>query len=191
MNPWAQSGRQYWQNELKNMLGIQSGATQPTAFPEYKGMANQYNAQSNQELSRIVQQLGQRGITGGAAAGVMQNSQNNTNQNLLKMIQNMYQSSNQRGGIAADKGIDWQKFLMNYELMSDQQKAQNRQAGFGQWMGVGKTVASMIAGAMPGGMGGAALGAGAGGGGTGGVTSTPGGLSDYYNKMYGGSTFLK
>ena len=88
--------------------------------------------------------------------------------------------ANQRGGMAADKGIDWQKFLMYYDLASDQQKAQNRQTDFNQWSGAIKTAMAMAAAPFT-------MGAsmGAAGQSAGGVAGT-GGLADWYKKMYGG-----
>jgi len=142
---WGKAGREYWQNELQNMMGIKSGDTAPWELPEFKAMAGSYNSQANNNLNNIIRQLSQRGIQGGAASGVINNTVENDRSNLLKMIQSIYAMANQRGGMAADKGIDWQKFLMNYDLASDQQKAQNRQTDFNQWMQGGKTAMAMAA----------------------------------------------
>lgn len=170
-------GKEYWQNELQKMLGIQSGATKPTDLPEYKGMANQYNAQSDKELSRIIQQMSQRGITGGAASGVIQNAQDNTNQNLLKMIQGLYQTANQRGSQAANAAIDWRKMMLNYDLANDAQKSQ-------QQMSKMKMITDLVRGGM-----GMAVGGMTGMGGAGATTAGTGaafggGNADWYNQMY-------
>lgn len=146
---FGKMGKQYWQNELQNMLGIQSGSMLPTDLPEYKGMANMYNSQSNQAMNRAVQTMGQRGITGGAAGQYLSNANETNMANLLKMIQGIYQNANQRGTQAANTGIDWLKFMLNYDLNSDQQKAQNRQTDFGQWASAIKTAMAMAAAPFP------------------------------------------
>ena len=181
---WGKAGREYWQNELQNMIGVKSGDTAPWELPEFKAMAGSYNSQANNNLNNIIRQLSQRGIQGGAASGVINNTVENDRSNLLKMIQSIYAMANQRGGMAADKGIDWQKFLMNYDLASDQQKAQNRQTDFNQWAGAIKTAMAMAAAPFTGGASMAAAVPSIGGE-AGGVAGT-GGLADWYKKMYGG-----
>lgn len=153
INPsFGKMGKQYWTNELQNMLGIQSGNMLPTDLGEYKGMANMYNTQSNQAMNRAVQTMGQRGITGGAAGQYLSNANESNMSNLLKMIQGVYQNANQRGAQAANTGLDWSKFMQNLLLekeklamMGDAQKAQNRQNDFGQWAQVIKTAMAMAA----------------------------------------------
>lgn len=180
---WGKAGREYWQNELQNMIGVKSGNTAPWELPEFKAMAGSYNSQANNNLNNIIRQLSQRGIQGGAASGVINNTVENDRSNLLKMIQSIYAMANQRGGIAADKGIDWQKFVMNYDLASDAQKAQNRQTDFNQWSGAIKTAMAMAAAPFTGG---ASMAAAAPTGGQAGGITGSGGLADWYNKMYGG-----
>jgi hypothetical protein len=149
---FGKMGKQYWQNELQNMLGIQSGSMIPTDLPEYKGMANMYNSQSNQAMNRAVQTMGQRGITGGAAGQYLSNANETNMANMLKMIQGIYQNANQRGTQAANTGLDLMKFWENMKLEQqkldmahDAQKSQNRQNDFGQWAQVIKTAMAMAA----------------------------------------------
>lgn len=152
-NPsFGKMGKQYWTNELQNMLGIQSGNMLPTDLGEYKGMANMFNTQANQNMNRAVQTMGQRGITGGAAGQFLSNTNESNMANLLKMIQGIYQNANQRGTQAANTGLDWTKFWENYKLEQqkldmahDAQKAQNRQNDFGQWATAIKTAMAMAA----------------------------------------------
>ena len=181
---WGKAGREYWQNELQNMIGVKSGNTAPWELPEFKAMAGSYNSQANNNLNNIIRQLSQRGIQGGAASGVINNAVDTNQSNLLKMIQAIYQQANQRGGMAADKGIDWQKFLMYYDLASDAQKAQNRQTDFNQWMQGGKTAMAMAA--APFTMGASMAAAVPSIGGEAGGVAGTGGLADWYKKMYGG-----
>lgn len=180
---WGKAGREYWQNELQNMIGVKSGNTAPWELPEFKAMAGSYNSQANNNLNNIIRQLSQRGIQGGAASGVINNTVENDRSNLLKMIQSIYAMANQRGGMAADKGIDWQKFLMYYDLASDAQKAQNRQTDFGQWATAIKTAMAMAAAPF---IGGASKAATAPTGGQAGGITGSGGLADWYTKTYGG-----
>jgi hypothetical protein len=146
-------------------------------------MAGSYNSQANNNLNNIIRQLSQRGIQGGAASGVINNAVDTNQSNLLKMIQAIYQQANQRGGMAADKGIDWQKFQ---QQMWSQQHQANKIADAtksGQMFNMLKSLTGMGAGALAG-MGGSG-GGGASGGAAGGLAGS-GGLSDWYMKMYGG-----
>lgn len=208
-NPRSQfgtMGKRYWKNELQNMLNIQSGAIQPTDLPEYKSMANQFNAQSNKVLQNMLRQLSQRGIVGGAAAGAIANADESTKQGLLQMIQNMFQSANQRGTQAASQGIDWDKFLtqrnLDYNKMGQQwyemltrlaearknRHAQESIANTQMWQNIIPRLMGIAAAPFTGGMSLAAtlpaIGSMAGGN-SGGITGT-GGLADWYTKTYGG-----
>jgi hypothetical protein len=185
MTNLGQSGKQYWQQELQNMLGIQSGAMQPTDLPEFKGMANQFNAQSDQGMNRLIQQMGQRGITGGAAAGVINQGQENNMQGLLKMIQGIFANSNQRGTQAAGAGMDWEKFKQNLNAMMamnyQKQHDQRQQAHQAQNMDFAKMGLNTIAGAFSGGLmqpGNTGTTAGASG------VANGGGNADWYNRTY-------
>ena len=180
---WGKAGREYWQNELQNMIGVKSGDTAPWELPEFKAMAGSYNSQANNNLNNIIRQLSQRGIQGGAASGVINNAVDTNQSNLLKMIQAIYQQANQRGGMAADKGIDWQKFQ---QQMWAQQHQANKIADAtksGQMFNMLKSLTGMGAGALAG-MGGSG-GGGASGGAAGGLAGS-GGLADWYTKKYGG-----
>jgi len=183
---WGKAGREYWQNELQNMMGIKQGNMAPTELPEFKGMQSMWNSNMDNVLQNAIRQLSQSGVQGGKANQMLSSLQQGNQSGLLSLIQNIYNQVNQRGGVASDKGIDWQKFLMNYDLASDAQKAQNRQTDFNQWAGGIKTAMAMGAAAAPMG-GGLSMAAAApmGGGQTGGVAGT-GGLADWYKKMYGG-----
>lgn len=181
---WGKAGREYWQNELQNMMGIKQGNMAPTELPEFKGMQSMWNSNMNNVLQNAIRQLSQSGVQGGKANQTL-NALGQANQSgPLKMIQDIYNQVNQRGGVAADKGIDWTKFILNYDLQSDAQKAQNRQTDFGQWATAIKTAMAMAAAPFTGGASMAAA-APMGGGQTGGVAGT-GGLADWYKKMYGG-----
>ena len=51
---WGKAGREYWQNELQNMIGVKSGNTAPWELPEFKAMAGSYNSQANNNLNNII-----------------------------------------------------------------------------------------------------------------------------------------
>lgn len=172
---FGKMGKQYWQNELQNMLGIQSGSMLPTDLPEYKGMANMYNSQSNQAMNRAVQTMGQRGITGGAAGQYLSNANETNMANLLKMIQGIYQNANQRGAQAANTGLEWQKYLQNYWL---QKHSGNKMADASKMAGYTNLAKSLM------GMGAGALSGMSSGGAAGGASGGIGGVSDFAS-MFG------
>jgi len=97
------TARAYWRDELAKIQGLQSGNTAPWETPEFKSIANRVNTQGNQQISNTLNQLGQRGITGGAAAGYLNNAQSGINSNLLNVIQSIYQKMNQRGDMVAQQ----------------------------------------------------------------------------------------
>ena len=174
MGPWGKSGKEYWQNELQNMMGIKSGETQPWELPEFKAMAGSYNSQADNNLNNIIRQLSQRGIQGGAASGVINNAVDTNSSNLLKIIQAIFQQAGQRGGIAADKGLDWQKSQEQLWAQLHGMRKQEDQANNRFWMELASKGAAAAAGAMAGGAGG---GAGAAGGQAGGMAGA-GGMAD-------------
>jgi len=185
---FGKMGKQYWQNELQNMLGIQSGSMLPTDLPEYKGMANMYNSQSNQAMNRAVQMMGQRGITGGAAGQYLSNANESNMSNLSKMIQSLYQQANQRGTQAANTGLDLMKFWENFKFAKERFYAQQDQADemakaaqTQGYINLAKSLMGMGAGAMAG------MGSGSGGGASGGV----GGVSDFVSMFGNKYNFLR
>lgn len=167
---WFNQAKSYWQNELANMSGIQQGNMTPMELPEFKGMQSTWNANMDNILQNAIRQLSQSGVQGGKANQLLSSLGSADQSGLLKMIQAIYGQANQRGTQAANTAFDWKKFMMNYDLQSDAQKAQNRQTDFGQWMGAIKTAAGMGLGAMTG----------FGGQGAGYQTQ----MQDYYNRTY-------
>lgn len=119
--PFAQ---RYWKDELRNMMAIKSGKMSPTDLPEFKRMTSLANTQSDQSLQRMIQMLGQKGITGGAAGQAISTAQTGANQNILKVIQDIYSQANQRGNNAAGmlgSRTDQQGTLSNVQNNMSQQ----------------------------------------------------------------------
>lgn len=164
------SARSYWRDQLAAIRGLQSGNTSPWETPEFKAVSNRINTQGNQQISNALQQLGQRGITGGAAAGYLNNAQEGLNNNLLNVIQGIYQRMNQRGDAVAGQ--------LNASGVTPMPSPQMPQQGSPDMTGLLGALFSMLNKNQTGSP-------------SGGITSSPGGLADYYSKMYGGSTFLK
>lgn len=185
---WFQQAKSYWQNELANMAGIQQGNITPTQLPEFKGMKSMWNANMDNVLQNAIRQLSQSGVQGGKANQLLNSLQQGDQSGLLQLIQNIYSQVNQRGGLAADRAIDWNKFMKDYNLRAYALRKQNKSSNFGNWaniiraaMGIAAapfTGGTSLAAALP------AIGSMAGGN-SGGITGT-GGLADWYTKTYGG-----
>lgn len=170
MSILGKTGRQYWQDELSNMMGVKSGQMLPQELSEFKGMANMFNAQTNDQMSNIVRMLSQKGITGGAASGAITGADENAKSGLLKMIQNIYGQVNARGGQAANVGMDWDKFMLGLYNNMHQARQQNDLAKKSMWLNFGKALAAAGAGGLAGIGGATAMAAPTAGTGVGGVS---------------------
>lgn len=102
LTSYQNQARRYWQDQLRRAAGIQSGAIPITTDPEFKAQAGQFNSQSFKGLQQVLQMLGKKGITGGAAGQPITQMKTDQNTGLLKLIQDIMRQSETKGAQAAN-----------------------------------------------------------------------------------------
>ena len=145
-------GQQWWKQEMAKMLGIGTGAIQPTDLPEYKGLAQNMQTMGNQQNQNMLRQAIGQGIGGGSLATLLQGGNENIMKQLLAAIQQTYGQAQQRGAQGASTMLDWEKFQRQQQLqhlaMQLQAMAQrNAQQGTNQYrnLSLGMDLAKSLA----------------------------------------------
>src|SRR3990172_13397633 len=160
-------GNQMWTDLMKKIQGVQSGRITPQELPQFKQMQEYVNKLGGITDQNLMREEAGRGVTGGALSDLMRRSQEQRNQEMMKVINQLYGQAGQMAPQVGQQGME--PFWKMAQLWSQRKGQHSRQnlIKTQMWMeGISKAL-QLVGVAAAGGMAGGSMGAGSAGAGMG------------------------